>query len=596
MFKKLKIGIMKKIRYFLTFLAGVLTLGAVSCTEGLRPENMSGGSELTLTARLKEPATKVTDAGWSGNEIIGVKGDDGVKTYSVDVAGNMSTAAEPFRWKGREYEMTAWCPYIEGDAGIDLVNQSSKTEFFAKDLLRSTAAVTSTRQVDFLFEHQMTRMQWSLKAEGYQQADVDGAIVVFFGYGAVSYKDGEMACDPADADKEITTFNSVDSEGNRYGQAMMVPCEMWNKPLIKVVIGGDTYVYTPREDNESDKQDETGVLTAGYHQKYVLTISKRTLNVRMESEAIGWTEAPEMDVTDARLRVDCSTVSNLFEFKITGTDEGLIDDNTAGFTVSYTENGTGGLLWKGTCTIERSEENGTHTYRFTDIKSDITLSYLESVQTGYYYYDNGTWGPDQEMDGCTAVGRVFYVGKHQNDKSQYVMEKIRGYVVSTEYEDPTQRSWVTNPGNAEYLGSLESEEYNEISSVQETREGDYSGYLWTTSIDKAFSGFEFTWENDAPLWYAFKNIGIGAPAGSSGWYIPTVEQMKDIHNTGCIESLIDSYWSSQLYAGTGDTGPSHGIQDGDKTTIWAMRYYVGGKEIQYGWSGDPAKLLIVLTF
>ena len=72
--------------------------------------------------------------------------------------------------------------------------------------------------------------------------------------------------------------------------------------------------------------------------------------------------------------------------------------------------------------------------------------------------------------------------------------------------------------------------------------------------------------------------------------------MKDIHNTGCIESLIDLYWSSQLYAGTGDTGPSHGIQDGDKTTIWAMRYFVGGKEIQYGWSGDPAKLLIVLTF
>lgn len=32
-------------------------------------------------------------------------------------------------------------------------------------------------------------------------------------------------------------------------EAMMVPCEMWEKPLIKVEIGEDTYIYTPSKSN-----------------------------------------------------------------------------------------------------------------------------------------------------------------------------------------------------------------------------------------------------------------------------------------------------------------------------------------------------------
>lgn len=32
----------------------------------------------------------------------------------------------------------------------------------------------------------------------------------------------------------------------------MVPCEMWEKPLIKVEIGEDTYIYTPSKSNPND--------------------------------------------------------------------------------------------------------------------------------------------------------------------------------------------------------------------------------------------------------------------------------------------------------------------------------------------------------
>lgn len=33
---------------------------------------------------------------------------------------------------------------------------------------------------------------------------------------------------------------------------MMVPCEMWEKPLIKVEIGGNVFIYTPSKQNAND--------------------------------------------------------------------------------------------------------------------------------------------------------------------------------------------------------------------------------------------------------------------------------------------------------------------------------------------------------
>lgn len=586
------------LKYLLIITAGMAGLGAFSCSAELMPESHTGEGDLTLTARIEGSATKVSDAGWTGGETIGVKANGEVKSYNVDVAGNMSTGSSPFMWKGEEYEMTAWYPYHTGNARIELASQSTESDFFSKDLLYSTATVTSEMRVEFVFHHRMTRMHWTLKADGYQQEDVNNAVVVFLGYGAVSYQEGEMSCSPEDADTEITTFNGVDSDGNRYGQAMLVPCEMWDKPLIKVVIGGETLVYTPSQNNEYDREHETGVLTPGYCQKYTLSVSKHNLNVTMDSEMIGWTEGTIGDVTDAKLGISvASEVEALSGLVIRGTENGLITDNDAGFEISYTENGTGGLYWEGTCKVERTETGGTQTYKFTNVRSDISISYLPEVEAGYYYYDNGTWGPDAEKDGCATIGRVFYVGKHEKDKAEYQMDKIRGYVISTSYNDATQRSWVGQPGDAEYLGKLTADTYVEISGNQEERENDYSGYMWTSKIDEAFADLNSTWEARAPFWYAFKNAGTKAPESSSGWYIPTVAQMKDIDNTGYIGSLSGRYWSSQLYAGTA-AADVHGIQEGTKTTIWAMRcdFDDTGVQYGYGWSGDPGKLLIVLTF
>ncbi len=574
----------------LYFLAACL-FSALSCSEEAWQAGKEDEGELILAAHVEKVMTRVTDAGWTGGETVAVMADGIVKPYIVDVAGNMTAGDQgAFRWKGKEFEMMAWYPV--SDAEINLKDQSSQEKFFACDLLFSKAVATASRQVNFTFSHMMTRMQWTLAAEGYTEEEIRSAQVAFFGYGAVSYTGGNIV-PSGSPDQAVSTFESQEG-GLRRGQAMMVPCDMWGKPLVQVNIGGDSYTYIPDQNDEADFAARTGVLEAGCWQKYTLTVSRKMLTVSMQPNTVGWENGAIGEVTDAKLVADITPeVSALQDYIVSGVSGGLIADNTDGFSISYAETGLGGLLWEGTCQVSRSESGNTQTYTFSNVRSDIRVTYLSTIEPGYYFYDNGTWGPAPEMDGCTALGRVFALDQNENDESVYPMNRVRGYVVCTEYSDASQRAWVANPGDKDYLEALAS---ITISEDQTERESDYSGYKRTNDIDGAFAGLSGTWETGAPFWYAFKNAGAEAPAGTSGWYIPTVAQLKDIHKSGYADGMIDLYWSSQLYAGTSDAGESHGIQDGTKTTIWSMRYYVGNSVIQYGWSSDPAKLLMVLTF
>ena len=83
----------------------------------------------------------------------------------------------------------------------------------------------------------MTRMWWEFqKFEGYTESQVNEARISFIGYGAVTYAAGEVT-PIGDAGQLISTRNSK-GEYYRNGEAMMVPGEMWGKPLIQVEIGG----------------------------------------------------------------------------------------------------------------------------------------------------------------------------------------------------------------------------------------------------------------------------------------------------------------------------------------------------------------------
>lgn len=335
----------------------------------------------------------------------------------------------------------------------------------------------------------------------------------------------------------------------------------------------------------------------GYYYSFLLDLKEDRLE--FESVTCGaWNKETlgDNDVVDAKLSSEiASEVSSLSGYSVEGIESnGLITDSEEGFKISYTENGYAGLTWEGTCEVERVETGNMQTYTFSQIKSDIKVTYLPNIEVGYYFYDNGTWGTEPEKDGCETLGVVFKVEKDANDQSDYnMLSKVRGYVVCTTYTDATQRKWVDGQTDSEYVERLKK---IEISSNDDERESDFSGYKRTMDINQALSDLESTWESKAPFWYAFKNVGIKAPENTSGWYIPTVAQLKAIQES--CNSLSGKYLSSQLYVGENTSGGANGItiDDSKKTTIWAMRYYVEGNAIEYGWSIDTAKLLIVLTF
>lgn len=584
-------------KFFPAIFAGAMGLAIVACSDKTEYEGYGEKGEMELSATVGKPITRMADNAWEGGEEIGVRSADEEKIYTVDADGNMSTSDDsPFRWEGEPFDMEAWYPY--DTEPVMLADQSDADKFYACDLLYSRTTAIS-KSVNFTFSHKMTRMWWGLQTvEGYTEEEIAAARVTFYGYASATY-DGGAISPEGNPDCEIATLE--DEEEYRTGEALLVPCEMWDKPLIKVEIGGSTYVYTPVKAEDTEGRNP-GVLAENTIQRYYLSVTKERLSVEMKSDPVGWDgiTVPEDDVTDASLRIAVSEdVQNLDNYTSEGIANGIISDRNNGFTISYTESGTGGLLWSGSCNVERSETPASgsaatvHTYRFYNIKSDMSVSYLPAVQEGHYFYDNGTWGPEATVKGCTTIGRVFKAGKSEYDSSDYgQMSRIRGYVVCTMVQDATERAWITEPGNPDYVTALQD---IPISSDQTVRENDYSGCSLTASLDAALSGLGSSWETSAPFWYAFKNAQGEAPACTSGWYIPTVAQLKDIHESGYCENLINSYLSSQVYVGTSGTAP--GIEEGGtRNTIWVIRYNASVTGIQYGWSGDAGKLIMVLTF
>ena len=282
----------------------VLGLTMASCQNEVE-SGLSQYGEIAFSAGLEEPASRVTDSKWDGGEVIAVKSSETVKTYTVDADGVMTAEDTPFTWEGEPYEVTAWTPYT--DKEIDLTDQRTDELLFGCDLLASSATVSSTK-VRFSFVHRMTRMWWELQIasaesgeagnSGYTQEEIDNAKVYFLGYGKATFNDGEVA-PVGNPDQPIQTCIRR-SEYYWEGEAMMVPCEMWEKPLIKVEIGGDKYTYTPTRNDANDVAKRTGDLLPNTWQRYYLKVTKKGLDV------------------------DMITASSVFE-QWTDDDEGLVE-------------------------------------------------------------------------------------------------------------------------------------------------------------------------------------------------------------------------------------------------------------------------------
>ncbi len=577
-------------------IATAMSIGLAACTsDDDALLSSSGGNDLVITAQLEKSSSRA----WVQGDKVTINASGNTYTYTLGADGTLSPEGSPIVWGGSAFTIKAWTP--SGVTNVNLTDQSSADKLSACDLISAGTTATS-RYVFLIFQHQMTRMQWILRSvdSSYTPEQVADAQISFIGYGSVNFNDG-VVTPSGNSDKPISGYETIE-EGLRQGEAMMSPADMWGKPLVKVVIGGDEYVYAPDRTNASDAASAAGDLVAANWQKYYLSITRKTLSVEMVSSDVEWGSNYEFndgDITDAKLIAEiASDVTDKPGYTVHGIDGRYISDRSTGFSISYTEDALGGLTWTGSCSVTRAETTvpgsttaTVQTYTFTDIKSDVTVSYLSGVDEGDYLYDNGAWGKDESRDGCKTIGRVFHAGRDSRDDSSYSLPKIRGYVVPLTFGNTAEMQWFSNQADTRYIQALADIPISEDAAV---RESYYGGYNLTGLLNTALAPYSTDWAEQVPFWYAYKHIDMAAPALSSGWYIPTYAQLKDVCASQMYDKFSGVYWSSQVYPGTGNAAVG-GVEPGDKTTLWAIRCGAD-QAVGYGWAIDRAKLLPILTF
>lgn len=568
-----------------------LVLGMYACTVDKELEYSHDG-DISFSANVGKMRSRVLNNQWEGDEQIGVSLGENTasfKAYSIATDGTMSTTEEPYQWEGTPVNITAWTPLT--DQEINLTDQTTEQKLYDCDLLFCQTQAES-KEVHLQFNHQMTKMLYMLQGHGaYTDEEAKNARIYFLGYGAVTYTKGII--NPiGDVNTPINPRRIDDANG----EAIMVPCEMWDKPLIKVEIGGDTHYYTPRKstivDGKTEEERKTGVLTPGAQQKYYIWVDKKGLTVNMESSSISWDNETIKDdgIADSKFKINLDEKVQSLQPTLTNIDNNFISNSI--FSLSYTETGIGGLICEGICDMVRTTSGTTHTYTFSNIASDIQIRYIdEYVAVGDYYYSDGTWGSEATKQDCTTLGRVFKVGMDDTDAIENYngLSKIRGYVVCTSSSIPDNTyKWIkTADGNYKsYLSQL-----NGLTEDDRQNTEKYLGYQLTKGIESALNTFtsdnsEETLATEFPLYDTFKNLNLGSPDNSSGWYIPSIAQLQDIKSSG-IYNGSDPYWSSNVYTE---------IFGEEVARIWAWEYNMSDGTEKAGWASDPRKLILILTF
>lgn len=561
---------------------GLATLGIISCST----EDNLGSSEnesIKFSAGIGNFTSRVANNLWEGDEIIGVSIGEETKAYNITASGEMSTE-DPYSWDDTPVEINAWTPLT--DQEIPLTDQSTEENFYNCDLLACHTTATSAN-VQLAFSHQMTKMEYMLQTHtGYTDEEAKQAKVYFMGYGTVTYSQGTIT-PIGEANATITPHRSDDING----AAIMAPCEMWEKPLIRVEIGGDVYVYTPKKGVDSDLQKNTGILVAGARQQYFLQISKTGLQVTMQSSSVAWdNETIANDgIADSKFKVVIpEEISELTGYSLQGIETNDFIANTEkGFSITYQKGEiSDGIDFEGMCDRKRTvnTEANTVTFSFTNIHSDIKLAYMpEYMEVGYYFYNDGTYG-DTYKD--NAVGIIYKIGAHNTDNvANYAgtINTIHGYVVAL--DDEKNNSGTSAFKWKEGNGTLLSNNYPE-SGIAGGNTSKYIGYQNTKYLIE-HAATQADTKVPAAATSTAKNAS-GVITGTSGWYLPSHTQLKDLESLAGFSgqgytALEGTYWDSSF-----DSDPNAYIVVFGNGTISSADFYRAVDSEQ--------KVRLILTF
>lgn len=212
-------------------------------------------------------------------------------------------------------------------------------------------------------------------------------------------------------------------------------------------------------------------------------------------------------------------------------------------------------------TVNKTELDVTTSIDDWEYGPDNIVEAVPVVKVGDYYYADGTYS--SELDNQkTLIGIVFSIGHNPYDKSDYSdtgigQAKCKGYVVALEDATNSECKW----GNSfEAIGNHPVEGDGSPFDNYHNPDKDWSGFAYTQAIISKAGGEEYLDDSNTypATYYATVSYEekIAAPAGSSGWFLPSIGQIYEVFlnrdflfGKGGNNLKDEWYWSSSESGG-----------------------------------------------
>lgn len=293
--------------------------------------------------------------------------------------------------------------------------------------------------------------------------------------------------------------------------------------------------------------DEEGMVTAVNKGQATVTAQYDTASAECKIEVVGKSvESITLDQTSIDL-----TVGDSYTLTATVSPEDADDivlewDSSDGNVATVTD-GTVTAVSDGTCTITVSCQGES-----AACEVNVTSVQLPDPILGDFYYSDGTWS--SELDNSkTAIGVVFYTGDPAKDDGILRSEHpdcTHGLVISIRrHTGPWQFNCYDYNASINDWVSANLSGYESMFGGNTGNDGNLNkmlGYQYTKAI-KAFN--EDPSHADYPV-EVVSNISAfetdtPAPAGTSGWYLPSVKEVSLIITGDGYDNIYDIFGDTE---------------------------------------------------
>lgn len=615
-------------------LTGILAAG---CTEETDSDKRlpDGKYPMTFTAAVDglTVTRTTTENSWEGREEVAVQIGNTVKKYMVSADKKTLSSSDPFYWEKSDElkNVTAWHSATYSDTRPEKFtvqqDQNSGTGYQQSDMLYAIESVSYSggSPASLEFKHLPAKVVVNLKADtqnGITEDEVKNATVTLVSQaltsGAITVDEEGKNCTVEQAARGSEGITPQKSGQTASGyqqtvQALVVPQQMKDMKFIKVTIGTGAaardYYYTPTTEVD-------GNLETGKCYQYSITVKKEGLQV--ESVSASWEEKPDDgDAKPATFKVHLpvlGTPDNTLDYTVTdGSGAGLTaEGGTYTYSVSDKINislsANDGYRLKtfltsvqaGICKWKGSYEAGTRTYTYTfyDIRSDLWLNEIQAEaeatstplpnpKEGDYYYVDGTWSSTLEKP---CIGIVFHVGAGKDDSENNWLpaeNTIRGYVVALNDAHTDAGAWGIRGVDVNGIDNVK----NDDQSIKDK----YDGYRNTTVIRELeeYKNTDVSQPMKNGQYWAFRvafEYAVTAPSNTSGWYLPSIRQLKDIYSLSDLASRLTAAGGVD-FKRTEHNGRYWSATEESLYNAWYCQFGSYGSSTDYGKSRDGGDYL-----